>query len=85
MLQKLKDLLDGLGVKLKDLLAPLDGQKTNLAGVGLVALAGWQFYKGAHDAAYQSLLAGLALLGLRDAVAKAEAKVDEAAKKADDK
>lgn len=50
---------------------PLDwlaGWKTYLAGAGLVGLAVYQLSLGQYEQAWQSLMAGLALLGLRRAL-----------------
>ena len=50
---------------------PLDfltGWKTYLAGAGLIGLAVYQLSLGQYEQAWQSLMAGLALLGLRRAM-----------------
>lgn len=50
---------------------PLDfltGWKTYLAGAGLIGLAIYQLSLGQYEQAWQSLMAGLALLGLRRAL-----------------
>ena len=50
---------------------PLDflaGWKTYLAGAGLIGLALYQLSQGQYELAWQSLMAGLALLGLRRAI-----------------
>lgn len=52
----------------------LDGYKTYIAGVGLIGLALYQFSQGDYAKAAESALAGLAALGLRNAVEKAKPK-----------
>lgn len=51
----------------------LDGRKTYLAAAGLAALAVYQFSQSQFDSAAESLLAALAAVGLRSAVAKSAA------------
>ena len=48
----------------------LDGYKTIVAAVGLVALGVYQLSQGQLELGFQSLMAGLAALGLRHAIEK---------------
>ena len=48
----------------------LDGYKTYIAAIGLWGLAIYQASTGHYNEAVQSFLAGLAALGLRNAIAK---------------
>lgn len=57
---------------MSDLWKWLEGKKTNLAALGLLGLALYQFSAGQYPEAYQSLMAALAAFGVRSAVAKVE-------------
>lgn len=46
----------------------LKGYKTNLAAIGLLCLAFYEFSEGRIDMAMQSLMAALAAFGLRQAI-----------------
>lgn len=46
----------------------LKGYKTNLAAIGLLCLAFYQFSQGSVDLAFQSLMAALAAFGIRQAI-----------------
>lgn len=46
----------------------LKGYKTNLAALGLLALAFYEFTQGHMDVAMQSLMGALAAFGLRQAI-----------------
>ena len=46
----------------------LKGYKPNLAAIGLMCLAFYQFSQGSVDLAFQSLMAALAAFGLRQAI-----------------
>jgi len=46
----------------------LKGYKTNLAAIGLLSLAFYQFTQGSVDLAFQSLMGALAAFGLRQAI-----------------
>lgn len=57
-----------------DFLKPLDGYKTYLAAAGLGLLAVVDVLNGDMTAAGEKFLAALAVLGVRHAIAKQEAK-----------
>jgi hypothetical protein len=48
----------------------MSGWKTYTAAAGLIGLAIYQATQGQYDQAIQSLMAGIAALGLRHAIAK---------------
>lgn len=56
-----------------DFLKLFDGYKSVISGVGLVGLGVYQFSQGQYETALQSVMAGLAVLGLRHAIAKSAA------------
>ncbi len=56
---------------LTQLLGPLDGYKTMIAAVGLVALGVYKLTQKDFEGGAQSIAAGLAALGLRHAITKA--------------
>ena len=51
-----------------NLMDALKGYKTNLAAIGLLALAFYQFSQGSVDSAFESLMGALAAFGLRQAI-----------------
>lgn len=55
---------------LATLLTLLRGRKTYLSALGLFGLAAYQLSTGDYGTALQSVLAGLAAIGVRDAIAR---------------
>jgi hypothetical protein len=48
----------------------LNGFKTYIAAIGLIGLGLWQLSQGQVEAGFASILSGLAMLGLRQAVGR---------------
>lgn len=56
----------------------LDGYKTYIAGIGLIALGVYQITQGQIEVGVQSIIAGLGMMAIRNAITK---EADNTAKK----